>query len=63
MEYTWDFKKIFASQFSNMPKEDQDKILDFTDIYENYGLCDFSKYTGKIVPSWSFLDTSDPNYS
>ena len=63
MKYTWDFKKVFATQFSNWSKKDQDKILDFTDIYEEYGLDDFSKYPGKIAPSWSFLDISDPNYS
>jgi hypothetical protein len=53
----------FKKEFTNYPTYQQDKILDFTDIYEVYGLSNFDKYEGKITPSWSNLDPSDPNYS
>lgn len=57
--FSWDFNELFAKQFKNLSKKDQDSILDFTDIFEKHGLSDFTKYTGKISPSWSGLDTED----
>jgi hypothetical protein len=51
--YTFGLKKQFAIEFERFPKDQQDKILDFTDIFEAEGLTDFSKYTGKITPSWA----------
>ena len=53
MTYLWSFSDLFAKEFSGLPQSDQDKILDFTDIYEEYGLEEFSVYEGKIAPSWS----------
>ena len=62
MSYSWEFGKQFAVQFGRYPEDQQDKILDFTDIYEEFGLKDFSKYQGKIAPSWRGIDKTDPIY-
>ncbi|EPZ0277592.1 hypothetical protein ACXIXE_003672 [Acinetobacter baumannii] len=62
MSYSWEFGKQFAIQFGRYPEDQQDKILDFTDIYEEFGLKDFSKYQGKIAPSWRGIDKTDPIY-
>ena len=48
MSYTWEFGKKFAVEFNNYPENQQDKILDFTDIYEENGLSDFSLCTRQI---------------
>ena len=62
MVYTWSFSIVFAEEFKQFPSPDQDKILDFIEIYETHGLSDFSKYEGKISPSWSG-NISQDNYS
>jgi hypothetical protein len=62
LSYTWEFGKQFAVEFGNYPENQQDKILDFTDIYEEFGLSDFSKYQGKISPSWRGIEKTDPIY-
>ena len=62
MSYTWEFGKKFAVEFKNYPENQQDKILEFTDIYEENGLSDFSKFQGKIAPSWRGIDKTHPIY-
>ena len=62
MSYTWEFGKKFAVEFNNYPENQQDKILYFTDIYEENGLSDFSKFQGKIAPSWRGIDKTHPIY-
>ena len=62
MSYTWEFGKKFAVEFKNYPENQQDKILDFTDIYEENGLSDFSKFQGKIAPSWRGIEKTHPIY-
>ena len=62
MSYTWEFGKKFAVEFKNYPENQQDKILYFTDIYEENGLSDFSKFQGKIAPSWRGIDKTHPIY-
>ena len=62
MSYTWEFGKQFAVEFGRYPENQQDKILDFTDVYEEFGLSDFSKYQGKISPSWRGIEKTDPIY-
>ena len=62
MSYSWEFGKQFAVQFGRYPEDQQDKILDFTDVYEQNGLSDFSKFQGKISPSWRGIDKTDPIY-
>lgn len=62
MAYTWEFGKQFAVEFTRYPPEQQDRILDFIDIYQKFGLSDFSKFQGKIKYSWSGIDKLDPVY-
>lgn len=52
----------FSIEFGNYPEYQQDKILDFVNLFKQFGLSDFSKYDGKIAPSWSNLESSNPNY-
>lgn len=60
--YTYTFLPQFALEFGIFPEDQQQKVLDFLEIYENYGLSDFGKYEGKISPSWVGLEESDPDY-
>jgi len=53
LSYTWEFGKQFAVEFGRYPENQQDKILDFTDVYEE----------GKISPSWRGIDKTDPIYN
>jgi hypothetical protein len=65
MAYTYSFKQKFAAEFANFPIDQQDKIFDFLDTYEKYGLVDFSNYVGKITPSWkgALPGGADYNYA
>lgn len=60
MNYTWSVKNQFQTEFDNFPEDQQDKIIEFTDLYEVHGLNDFDVYEGKIAPSWSGADI-DPD--
>jgi len=60
MTYTFGFKQQFATEFANFPADQQDKILDFTDTFEAHGLSDFTKYVGKITPSWKGVSPTSP---
>jgi mRNA-degrading endonuclease RelE of RelBE toxin-antitoxin system len=60
--YTVKFRKQFAIEFQYYPDFQQDKILDFVETFEQHGLSDFSKYTGKISQSWSNLQPSNSDY-
>jgi hypothetical protein len=51
--YTVSFSLEFARNFARFPAADQVKIIDFQTLFESVGLGDFSKYPGKIAPSWS----------
>ncbi|MCU8163973.1 hypothetical protein M2H13_22855 [Vibrio vulnificus] len=57
------YKPQFKKEFENFPKKQQDKILDFTDIFEEYGLSDFTRYEGKISPSWAGVNISEEDYN
>ena len=63
MTYTFGFKVQFAAEFARTSPNLRDKVLDFTDIYQVVGLADFSKFPGKLAPSWSKLSSGDPVYS
>lgn len=52
MTYSFSFKRQFAIEFTRFPIDQQNKILDFTDTFVAHGLSDFTKYIGKIAPSW-----------
>jgi hypothetical protein len=60
--YTVTFLPKFASEFGNFPQDQQDKILNFVSQFETYGLDNFSRYEGKIAPSWNNLNITDQNY-
>ena len=60
--FTVKFKEKFAQEFKNFPTDQQDKILDFIEIFQKFGLSDFTKYEGKISPSWAGLKITDTNY-
>ncbi|UKY38199.1 hypothetical protein [Pantoea dispersa] len=62
-KYTVSFGKLFAKEFANFTESDQDKVLDFTDRFEQCGLGDFTQYVGKISPSWANLDSDHPNFT
>ena len=53
MPFTYAFKKKFAQEFAKFPIDQQDKVLDFVAIFSAHGLVDFSRYPGKISPSWT----------
>jgi hypothetical protein len=64
MAYSYGFKKQFATEFANFPKPQQDKILDFADAFLLHGLGDFTKYVGKITPSWAGnANSADYNFA
>lgn len=52
MTYRYRFTQQFAQEFANYPLDQQEAILDFLEVFEQYGLADFSHYQGKISPSW-----------
>ncbi|GAB2886083.1 hypothetical protein GCM10027093_21430 [Paraburkholderia jirisanensis] len=63
MAYTVRFNAQFAKEFANFPSDQQDAILDFTDTFEKYGLGDFTRYVGKITPSWNGVAVGGPQYT
>lgn len=62
MNYTISYNDLFATEFANFPHDQQTAIVQFAYGFSQYGLSDFTKYTGKITPSWSGLTPSDPAY-
>ncbi|MEQ1977196.1 hypothetical protein [Xenorhabdus sp. SGI240] len=64
ISYTWSFGRCFAQEFKNFDELQQNKILDFIEIYETNGLSmgSLSCYPGKVTYSWKNLDINDPNY-
>lgn len=63
MTFTVAYKAKFAGEFANLKQDQQDKVLDFTDCVEKHGLSDFSKFPGKITPSWKGVHESSPEYA
>lgn len=61
-QYTWGFKIQFAKEYKNYPTYQINKIDDFLDTFEAYGLMDKTKYIGKISHSWK-VEPSNPNHS
>lgn len=47
-QYNVSLGRLFAVEFKNFPKDDQDKILDFIKHYQQHG---FAGLPGKNVPS------------
>jgi len=59
------FKEGILKEFPNYPEDQQIAITQFKINFEQYGLTNFSKYQGKIGPSWKNLqpNTSKYNYA
>jgi hypothetical protein len=53
---------LFAVEFTRYPQDQQNAILKFALTFQEYGLDDFSKYEGKISPSWKGLAPTEPRY-
>ena len=54
--------KQFQAEFKNYPEDQRRVIVDFIAIYQQYGLSDFSKFKGKLTPSWKGVDSCSDNY-
>lgn len=63
MTFVVGFKRQFQVEFSRFPVDQQTKVVEFIKQYQAVGLSDFSKYEGKISPSWSGLDSTHSNYA
>ena len=63
MAFTLDFSAQFAKEFANFQKDQQDAVLDFTATYIAHGLADFTKYTGKITPTWNGVLVGSQQYN
>lgn len=63
MKYTVEFSESFAKEFTRVPQEHQDAVLDFVVIYQGHGLNDQTKYPGRVSPSWHNLPVNHPNYA
>lgn len=53
----------FQKEFDNYPPDQQDLVLDFVDIVEEYGLSDFDKLEGKLSPSYNTDDPEKYDYA
>lgn len=53
MIFEVNYRQKFKKEFKNFPSDQQDKILSFVDIFENYGFKKYSLYEGKISNSWT----------
>ena len=62
MTYTFKSRGYFNNQLAEASQIELKKFGEFLKIYNVYGLSDFSKYPGKISPSWSNLSFVHPDY-
>ncbi|WP_293649596.1 hypothetical protein [uncultured Pantoea sp.] len=62
--FTWSFNPQFAKEFARYPEDQQDKILDFTELVEEHGIIpgQYDKFPGKLCVSWRGLQDTDPRY-
>ena len=61
--YQVEFGKLFAIEFENYPKDQQDAIIKFIEVFLKSGLTDFTHFEGKIAPSWKGLQNNHPHYN
>lgn len=62
MTYSVHFNKQFAVEFANYPMPQQNAVLTFAQKFQLHGLGDFTRFEGKVSPSWSNLASTDPVY-
>ncbi|QOQ75820.1 hypothetical protein IMF22_01720 [Pseudomonas poae] len=63
MPYSASYNDLFALEFQNYPADQQNAVVGFVTTFVACGLRDFSRYPGKIAPSWGGLDPSHPDYA
>jgi len=61
--YTCIIKSGLLKEFPRFPSDQQVAIAEFKFTFEQHGLGDFSKYKGKITPSWKTLDENSDKYN
>ncbi|MFW2177826.1 MULTISPECIES: hypothetical protein [unclassified Moraxella] len=61
MSFDVSFSVKFLKEYPNFPNEQQQAISNFVDTFLQFGL-DFSKYKGKIAPSYRMQDKLSDNY-
>ena len=57
MAFTIGRSPQFSVEFPRLKKDQQDAVLDFIEIYQQYGLAEFSRYPGRYRPrgrAWRF---------
>lgn len=52
----------FLKEYPNYPRDQQNAIGLFLKVFKEYGLKDFSKFEGKLSPSWKNVDEGSPVY-
>lgn len=52
----------FLKEYPHYPPDQQNAIALFLKVFTKYGLKDFSKFEGKVSPSWKNVDESSPVY-
>lgn len=62
MTFTVEYSEKFSEEFVRFPEDQQLKVAAFALLFQTHGLGDFSKYEGKITPSWQGLAPSDQAY-
>lgn len=62
MKNKFEYSHRFAIEFENYTLDQQTAVLKFLDIFEQYGLKDFSVYQGKFSPSWKGLDPNSDKF-
>lgn len=62
MRYTFSVTRQFAGEVEHMDAKQRDRLGDFLDIYEEFGLGNQTVYPGRLSPSWHNLPTNHPSY-
>ena len=52
MAYSVSFGAQFLKEYANYQPDQQASVTSFIKLYRTYGLGDFSKFPGKVSPSW-----------
>lgn len=56
-------RKKFSEEFTRLKQDQQDKVMDFVFVAQTHGMSDFSKFPGKVTPSWKNLSESSQEYA
>lgn len=61
MKYTFQLTRRLAADLVRLPEPHVDRLDDFIELYEQFGLSDHTKYPGRLSPSWHRLPTNHAN--